>query len=44
MTSPDGNKQGSSGIIDENFLAEADAQTPNYSVWQLEYYQKFFNV
>ena len=49
MASPDGsNKQqqqaNSSGVLDENFLADDSLQTPNYSVWQLEYYQKFFNV
>lgn len=43
MSGADANKQASQHLLSENFLAE-DAQTPVYSVWQIEYYQKFFNV
>lgn len=39
----DSNKQSEVRLLDENFLAD-DGKTTNYSVWQIEYYQKYFNV
>lgn len=43
MSSAEANKQASAHLlINDEFLE--DAKTPVYSVWQIEYYQKFFNV